>query len=274
MSEQVYSSLCTPTLAARLGASGRTSICSSLPFILFFLHLVDSCLSSVAMPSWNPFKRRKSAKATAVAEQLEHPSPGLDHDSLQGVHSRQLSPVGERSASHENLLSAQHPQTRMYRMHRRAPFGINVKYKDPPQHPHSPTVSPIPEHHEPPPSPPAHDEHEMIFADEPLHREQPPLPPVEPQKPAKSRGGFFSIFRRKSKKAKAEEAGLVEGSRALSPVSAKGPSTPGRNRLTRKGVCQRQCISHNSGTSLSVLSGNVSNRQSPRILSRGQLHHP
>ena len=211
------------------------------------------------MPSWNPFKRRKPARAQAPvehwqAEPAPPASPRLDYGSIRSVDSRQLSPVGERLTSPEPLPSVEHTRTRMYDMPRRAPFGINVKYKGPPPHAWSPTASPVPERYESPLSavredelpPVVHDEREVMFADEPEYREQPQLSPVEPQKPTKSRRGFFSIFRfrRKSKKVKEEEAGPVVVPREFSPVPTGTLSPSGRKRLTKKGVCQCQFYHH------------------------------
>jgi len=189
------------------------------------------------MPSWNPFKRRKSGRAIS-AEQVEPSSPQFDYGSVRSAHSRQLSSDGERPASQEILPPAQPTPMRMYDVPRRAPFGRNVKYKGPPQHGLSPTASPVPERHQSP-SPLAHEEHEVAFADEPIFIPQPQLSPVESQKPTKARGGLFGIFRRKSKKVKAEETGFVAGSRELSPVSSKGVGPSGRKHLT-KGVCRHQ----------------------------------
>lgn len=138
------------------------------------------------MPSFNPFKRRKSSKAKQAA--AEHPaSPALGHGSIRSEPSRQLASPGERpaspaasSSSSSSSSSAQHGQTRMYNMGRRAPFGVNVKYKAPPQHASppppsdppsvedyhargTPPIHPLATHHEP---------EEMTFADEPVHRQE------------------------------------------------------------------------------------------------------
>lgn len=149
-----------------------------------------------AMPSFNPFKRRKSIKATpAPASASEHPAEG-EHDSVLSGTSRR--PSGEMLSDAQTPSSAQpeHQHKRMFMTHRRAPFGINVKYKPRPEHALSSRQMEVPER-----APSSRDPGEMTFADEPVHHDsrQASLA-AEPMKPAKSRGGFFGLFRRKSKK--------------------------------------------------------------------------
>lgn len=189
---------------------------------------------SSAMPSLNPFKRRKSVKATpAPASALEHPVEE-EHGSV--ISGASLRPSGEMHSDTQISSSAQHehPRQRMFMTPRRAPFGIHVKYKPPPDHAPSSNQMEVPER-----APSSRDPREMIFSDEPVHYDsrQASLA-AEPKKPSKSRGGFFGLFRRKSSKKTrfVDDVASDTGSREPTPVDARGSPLGGRNRLTRKKV--------------------------------------
>ena len=213
----------------------------------------------------NPFKRRASTKPEPARVAAHSPAASeastARRGSLRDAPYIDRSPprslqAGETSSHHSS--SSQHPPP-MFKFGRRAPFGANVKYKPPPSHsptpPHSRsssslaapqasalTIPPIESAEYLDSSRRRDSPQEMTYSDAPHQTIQRDMSVIElegPPKPEKKRTGFFSLFRRKSKKSSMDDARSDTGSRfhELTQVpsgSSQGSST--RKKLMKKRV--------------------------------------